>query len=67
MDALVAQMIDFVGEMPPGWQSKWHEILLASNSVPVKSMSVSLESMVRGPRKGDPDGSIQNLLYQDCE
>ena len=57
MDALVAQMIDFVGAMPPGWQPKWHELQLDSNSVPVKSMSVSLESIVRGPRKGDPDGS----------
>lgn len=40
MDALVAQMIDFVGTLPAEWQPKWHEIQVASKFVPVKSTSL---------------------------
>jgi len=40
MDALVAQMIDFVGTLPVEWQQKWYEIQVASKFVPVKSMSL---------------------------
>ena len=37
MNALVAQMINFVGEVPIEWQQTWDEIQLASNFAPVKS------------------------------
>lgn len=40
MNALVAQMIDFVGALPTEWQPKWHDILAASNFVPTKSTSL---------------------------
>ena len=39
MNALVAQMVNFVGEVPTEWQQTWDEIQLASNFAPVKSMS----------------------------
>ena len=40
MNALAAQMINFVGKMPTEWQQTWDEIKLASNFAPVKSMSL---------------------------
>lgn len=39
MGALVAQMISFVGDLPAQWEPKWREIQVASNFVPVESMS----------------------------
>lgn len=38
MNALIAQMIDFVGTLPAEWQPKWHDFQVASNFVPIESM-----------------------------
>ena len=40
MNALVAQMINFVEELPTKWQQTWDELQLVSNFVPVESTSL---------------------------
>ena len=40
MNALTAQMIDFVGNLPAEWQPKWHDFQAASNFQPIESMSL---------------------------
>lgn len=51
MNALVAQMIDFVGPLPEEWQAKWTQLQVTSNFVPVESMlRLTTNSMSEGQK-----------------
>ena len=64
MNALIAQMIDFVGILPAEWQLKWHDIQVASNFVPVESMSL-LKAWFADLEVGYSDWRKQNPLVEE--